>query len=243
MIFTQPDSVIANVYDPQTLNRYAFEKNNPYKYVDPNGKFAVLIGILAIWSIVTVIMLKTYALEIYHGIREHASFSDIHEAGATRAGQEVGGTLSFQPQESSNLVDIGFAETPELAFVGPTMDILEIITEVASGKKSSYLKDHDSKKVDFHTFNLRNLHTSSLNNYIFYNSLFQLSNQMDIAKQISSNINEKGSKTTYSLNNQCFCGIQPNNTYDSQTGILIDESGIGYSYSPDNAYKKTGGLI
>jgi RHS repeat-associated protein len=38
MIFTQPDSVISNVYDPQSLNRYSFEKNNPYKYVDDDGK-------------------------------------------------------------------------------------------------------------------------------------------------------------------------------------------------------------
>ncbi|MCX6750353.1 MAG: hypothetical protein NTZ83_02765, partial [Candidatus Pacearchaeota archaeon] len=38
MIFTQPDSVIADVYDPQSLNRYAFERNNPYKYVDEDGK-------------------------------------------------------------------------------------------------------------------------------------------------------------------------------------------------------------
>jgi RHS repeat-associated protein len=38
MIFTQPDSVVSNVYDPQSLNRYSFEKNNPYKYVDKDGK-------------------------------------------------------------------------------------------------------------------------------------------------------------------------------------------------------------
>jgi len=35
--FTQPDTLIQNVYDPQMLNRYAFERNNPYKYTDPNG--------------------------------------------------------------------------------------------------------------------------------------------------------------------------------------------------------------
>ncbi len=36
-IFTQPDSLLPNVYDPQQLNRYAFERNNPYYYVDPDG--------------------------------------------------------------------------------------------------------------------------------------------------------------------------------------------------------------
>ena len=35
--FTQPDTLIQNVYDQQSLNRYAFERNNPYKYTDPTG--------------------------------------------------------------------------------------------------------------------------------------------------------------------------------------------------------------
>ena len=36
-IFTQPDTLIQNVYDPQSLNRYSFERNSPYKYADPTG--------------------------------------------------------------------------------------------------------------------------------------------------------------------------------------------------------------
>jgi RHS repeat-associated protein len=36
-IFTQPDTVIQNVYDPQSLNRYTFERNNPYGKVDATG--------------------------------------------------------------------------------------------------------------------------------------------------------------------------------------------------------------
>jgi RHS repeat-associated protein len=44
-IFTQPDAGVNNVYDPQELNRYAFEKNNPYKYVDKDGKRALQVGL------------------------------------------------------------------------------------------------------------------------------------------------------------------------------------------------------
>jgi RHS repeat-associated protein len=45
-IFTKPDETISNVYDPQSLNRYSFEKNSPYKYVDKNGKNTLLaVGI------------------------------------------------------------------------------------------------------------------------------------------------------------------------------------------------------
>ena len=36
-MFTQPDTLIQNVYDPQMLNRYSFERNNPYRYTDPTG--------------------------------------------------------------------------------------------------------------------------------------------------------------------------------------------------------------
>lgn len=38
--FTQPDRIIQAVYDPQFLNRYAYVRNNPYKYIDPDGSQA-----------------------------------------------------------------------------------------------------------------------------------------------------------------------------------------------------------
>ncbi len=43
-IFLQPDTLISNVYDPQSLNHYSFEKNNPYRYKDENGHWAFGIG-------------------------------------------------------------------------------------------------------------------------------------------------------------------------------------------------------
>jgi RHS repeat-associated protein len=39
--FTQPDTVIPDVYNPQSLNRYSYVLNNPYKYVDPTGHFPI----------------------------------------------------------------------------------------------------------------------------------------------------------------------------------------------------------
>ena len=35
--FTQPDTIIPNNYNPQTLNRYAYVVNNPLRYIDPTG--------------------------------------------------------------------------------------------------------------------------------------------------------------------------------------------------------------
>jgi RHS repeat-associated protein len=36
--FVQADPEIPDIYNPQSLNRYSYSLNNPYKYVDPDGK-------------------------------------------------------------------------------------------------------------------------------------------------------------------------------------------------------------
>ena len=38
-IFGQPDDEINDPYNPQYLNRYSFELNNPYRYTDPDGHY------------------------------------------------------------------------------------------------------------------------------------------------------------------------------------------------------------
>jgi RHS repeat-associated protein len=35
--FTQPDTIVPNLYDPQSLNRYSYVRNNPIRYSDPTG--------------------------------------------------------------------------------------------------------------------------------------------------------------------------------------------------------------
>ena len=35
--FTQADTIVPNLYDPQNLNRYAYVRNNPLKLIDPSG--------------------------------------------------------------------------------------------------------------------------------------------------------------------------------------------------------------
>ena len=38
--FITPDTIVQAPYDPQTLNRYAYCRNNPVKYIDPTGHIA-----------------------------------------------------------------------------------------------------------------------------------------------------------------------------------------------------------
>ena len=40
--FAQPDSIVPNVYNPQSLNRYSYVLNNPLKYVDPTGHDGII---------------------------------------------------------------------------------------------------------------------------------------------------------------------------------------------------------
>ncbi|MDP3698184.1 MAG: FG-GAP-like repeat-containing protein [Nanoarchaeota archaeon] len=42
-IFISPDSLIQNAFDPQFLNHYSYVRNNPYAYIDPNGKNAIIV--------------------------------------------------------------------------------------------------------------------------------------------------------------------------------------------------------
>jgi RHS repeat-associated protein len=43
--FIQPDTMVPDAGDPQTLNRYSYVNNNPLKYADPSGHFAFLAAI------------------------------------------------------------------------------------------------------------------------------------------------------------------------------------------------------
>ncbi len=45
--FTQADTVTPNLYDPQSLNRYAYVRNNPLVYTDPSGHL--------FWDVIDVI--------------------------------------------------------------------------------------------------------------------------------------------------------------------------------------------
>ena len=69
-MFTQPDSLIQNVYDPQSLNRYAFERNNPYIYTDDDGRAYCLVygcipeGYLLFIGVTVVV--GSFAGYIYH---------------------------------------------------------------------------------------------------------------------------------------------------------------------------------
>tara|TARA_Y100000310_G_C20656552_1_gene802245 strand:+ start:705 stop:1934 length:1230 start_codon:yes stop_codon:yes gene_type:complete len=53
-MFLQPDTILPNAYDPQQLNPYAYVRNNPYKYKDESGNFAIMTALVVGWAVVEV---------------------------------------------------------------------------------------------------------------------------------------------------------------------------------------------
>jgi RHS repeat-associated protein len=49
--FTQPDDIVQDLYNPQSLNRYSYVGNNPLRYIDPSGHFSISSLISSIASI------------------------------------------------------------------------------------------------------------------------------------------------------------------------------------------------
>jgi RHS repeat-associated protein len=52
--FVTPDTIVQAPYDPQSLNRYAYCRNNPLNYVDPSGHFWFIPAIIAIGKAIAV---------------------------------------------------------------------------------------------------------------------------------------------------------------------------------------------
>jgi len=67
-MFNQPDTLISNVYDPQMLNRYMFERGNPYKYTDPTGHIfgaddvviIIYVALILFWGSLTLLLIDHY---------------------------------------------------------------------------------------------------------------------------------------------------------------------------------------
>jgi hypothetical protein len=61
--FVTADSIVSDIYDPQDLNRYAYARNNPMKYVDPDGHAADTV-----WDLINIGMgIASFAYNVKTG--------------------------------------------------------------------------------------------------------------------------------------------------------------------------------
>jgi RHS repeat-associated protein len=77
--FMQPDIIIQNYFDPQSLNRYSYVKNNPIRYSDPTGHF------------IPIVVVVPFLVSVGCGTLAMATYANSHGADATYTGLLMSG--------------------------------------------------------------------------------------------------------------------------------------------------------
>ena len=111
--FTQPDTIIQDIYDPQSLNRYAYARNNPLSNIDPSGNFVLpLLAFPLISGTITagvdVIMQILYGRSIFEGTVRYGSTAKSFAIGAAAGLAAAGAGAAVGPALSGAT---GFTET------------------------------------------------------------------------------------------------------------------------------------
>lgn len=89
--FIQPDSILPNIYDPQQLNRYAYARNNPLKYTDPDGHSPTIItGLIGAAIGGAIGFFWNVGSQLWHGTR----FKDI-SWGSAGTSAAIGAVAGF----------------------------------------------------------------------------------------------------------------------------------------------------
>lgn len=129
-IFAQPDTLIQNVYDPQLLNRYSFERNNPYKFTDPTGHVAdcavgcpVTGTVIILWTIGGLIVgTGVFSVASYYYNKEsNANNANIYDYEYATAGDPISGPIDDideQLEELQKLKDLSDANRDDLRTEG-----------------------------------------------------------------------------------------------------------------------------
>lgn len=197
-IFAQPEQLFPDVYDAQQLNRYAFERRNPYKYTDPNGKFIIVPVILTIGVALVATYVVSQGLEFYHGAREGGSLIESYEAGSNRASQEIVGSF-FNNNEKT----LEFAGGLELEKTSYFFTAAQAIAEIYSGKKSSFLKKQNKVGLEysFNPFSNYRSYKSSSFSYNSYSLISRQVSQINLAQQSSASQSSSSRNTGSSGSN------------------------------------------
>ena len=103
--FIQPDPVISEVYNPQSLNRYSYVLNNPYKYVDPDGKFILpaVVILASVWAI-------DVGVGLFKGLSEGKGLSQAYAEGAQVAGDDFGNAATTAEGAGTFVLNFAGAE-------------------------------------------------------------------------------------------------------------------------------------
>lgn len=83
-----------------SFNRYAYTNNNPYKYVDPDGRFAFLVvpAFYALTALATAVTVNT----IVNGSGGQSGSSDFNTGGISYPGSDVGSPSTWNTVNNSS---------------------------------------------------------------------------------------------------------------------------------------------
>jgi len=170
--FTQPDTIVQAPGDPQSLNRYAYARNNPVKYVDPTGYgfWDWINGVL--WAILTVVFLIAsgasfyegnyfmgsvyFAAAMYSANQSAASFkAAFSDSSPLRGPPGVGNADPFLNPEGPVLLQPtspGLAPGPRISTLPSSTAPTESLAEAAEAALEDFGLSPSAAKANRHTF-------------------------------------------------------------------------------------------
>ena len=104
--FVQADTLVPNPGTPQDLNRYAYVRNNPLRYMDPNGRFAI-VPVLIVAGIL-VLKAVDYGWTAYDLYQSGRVLSDPNAGRSEKlmAGLNVALAVAFEAAEPDDALPV-----------------------------------------------------------------------------------------------------------------------------------------
>lgn len=125
--FLTPDPAVLRADDPQSFNRYAYARNNPYRYIDPDGRESVAITFKASGALGAGGSLSTGFYVTFPGAADVPFDFGILSSAAAVAGAEGSLTMNLvmldggRENLQGSFVSLS-ATAPLTGVVGPALD-------------------------------------------------------------------------------------------------------------------------
>lgn len=125
-IFTQPDTLIQNVYDPQQLNRYMFERGNSLKYEDRDGH-SLALAVFVVGAAVTIIGTTLFFMDVYDGTHDQDERINMLGKEAVKNTLTIGAGKSAEVigKETSTVIDVALDTYENKDHLETSLDILD----------------------------------------------------------------------------------------------------------------------
>ena len=148
-IFVSPDSIVPDWYDPQLLNKYAYVRNNPLKYTDPDGHFLVSAAIV----VGGVIAAKVVGLAVgYLGVKAAEKVATIKADSATKqsASKSINSALESTAKTSGASTATALGAAGLAVAIGKGYAVTAALTpeKVAIGAMSAAQRPEIAKTID-----------------------------------------------------------------------------------------------